>query len=84
MEACLSLTRGVQYHGRCLNRDHLSWVQAVADRASCGLASIQGSTLYTEELAKSVKEVFEDILLSLVPQKEEAEEALEPESDVEP
>ena len=82
MEACL--TRGVQYHGLCLNRDHLSWVQAVADRAACGLASIQGSTLYNEDLAKSVKEVFEDILLSLVPQKEEAEEALEPESDVEP
>ena len=79
MEACL--TRGVLYHGLCLNRDHLSWVQAVADRAACGLASIQGSTLYSEELSKSVKEVFDDVLRSLIPQNGDVEEPMEPESD---
>ena len=77
MEACL--TRGVQYHGLCLNRDHLQWLQAVADRAACGLISIEGSTLYGTELAGLVKEHFQSVLQSLVPAQQE-EEALEPES----
>lgn len=80
MEACL--TRGVQYHGICLNRDHMSWLQGVADRASCGLISIQGSTLHSEELASSVKKHFGELLRSLVSEEDEEEdEAAEPESD---
>ncbi|CAJ1367828.1 unnamed protein product, partial [Effrenium voratum] len=46
MEACL--TRGVQYHGCCLNKDHMAWLQAIADRAACGLISVQGSSLYSD------------------------------------
>jgi len=79
MEACL--TRGIQYHGVCLNREHMSWLQAVADRAACGLISIEGSTLYAEELAKSVKQHFADVLQKLVPADDEAEELMEPETD---
>lgn len=33
MEA--ALTRGIQYHGVCFNRDHMTWLQAIADRAAC-------------------------------------------------
>ena len=33
MEA--ALTRGIQYHGICFNRDHMTWLQAIADRAAC-------------------------------------------------
>eukprot|EP00435_Cladocopium_sp_Y103_P074779 s326_g51.t1 len=79
MEACL--TRGVQYHGICLNRDHMTWLQAVADRAACGLISIEGSTLFGEELAKLVKHQFADLLQRLVPTEDAAEEMLEPASD---
>ena len=80
MEACL--TRGVPYHGVCLNKDHMTWLQAVADRAACGLMSIEGSTLYAEELAKTVKQHFSDLLQHLVASAEDqAEEQLEPASD---
>lgn len=79
MEACL--TRGVQYHGICLNRDHMSWLQAVADRAACGLISIEGSTLYGEELAKGVKQHFADVLQKLAPPEDEGDELMEPGSD---
>lgn len=78
MEACL--TRGVQYHGLCLNRDHLSLLQAIADRAACGLASVQASSLYSEALAKDIKSHFPDVLLALVPQANEDEDVLEPAS----
>ena len=80
MEACL--TRGVQYHGLCFNRDHMSWLQAVADRTACGLISVEGSTLHSEELAKAVREHFKDILQMLAPAaQDDAEEVLEPESE---
>lgn len=78
MEACL--TRGVLYHGLCLNREHMSWLQAIADRAACGLISVQGSTLFSDELAKAVKEHFPDVLKSLANEDDEEEE-LEPDSD---
>ena len=79
MEACL--TRGVQYHGICLNRDHMTWLQAVAEWGACGLISIEGSTLFGEELAKLVKHHFADLLQRLVPTDDGAEELLEPASD---
>ena len=81
MEACL--TRGVQHHGLCFNRDHMSWLQAVADRTACGLISVEGPTLHSEELAKAVREHFKDILqmLMLAPAAQDAEEVLEPDSE---
>eukprot|EP00435_Cladocopium_sp_Y103_P014364 s1151_g3.t1 len=80
MEA--SITRGVQYHGLCLNREHMQWLQGVADRAACGLISIQGSTLHSDELAKSVRQYFADVLQNLIPTAADAgEEIVEPESD---
>ena len=77
MEACL--THGVQYHGLCLNREHLQWLQVVADRAACAIISLEGSTLYCSELATQVKKHFPDVLQSLVEGKE-GDEAMEPES----
>ena len=80
MEACI--TRGVQYHGLRVNREHMLWLQGVADRAACGLISIQGSTLHSEELGKSVKQYFVDLLQSLIPTAGNAEEEIvEPDSD---
>ena len=79
MEACL--TRGILYHGLCLNREHMSWLQAVSDRAACGLISVEGSTLYSDELAKAVKERFPEVLQALLSDGPDEEEALEPESD---
>lgn len=80
MEACI--TRGVHYHGLCLNREHMQWLQGVADRAACGLISIQGSTLHSEELGKSARQYFADVLQNLIPPDANAEEELaEPESD---
>ena len=78
MEACL--TRGIQYHGLCINKEHMSWVQAIADRAACGLISVQGSTLFSDDLAKAVKERFPEILQALACDADEVE-ILEPDSD---
>jgi len=64
-----------------LNRDHMSWVQAVADRAACGLIAVEGSTLFSEEGAKGVRKHFKNILESLVPTgQDDQEEELEPAS----
>ena len=38
-----------------LNREHMLWVQTVADRAACGLMALQGSALYSEEGCKAAK-----------------------------
>eukprot|EP00435_Cladocopium_sp_Y103_P066722 s117_g29.t1 len=73
-EACL--TRGIQYHGK----EHMSWVQAISDRAACGLISVQGSTLFSDDLAKAVKERFPEILQALASDADE-DEILEPDSD---
>lgn len=80
MEA--ALTRGIQYHGICFNRDHMTWLQAIADRAACGLITVSASALYSDELAKTVKDHFPDLLRTLVPSKDKAEEEepLEPDS----
>ena len=58
----------------------MSWVQAIADRAACGLISVQGSTLFSDDLAKAVKERFPEILQALACDADEVE-ILEPDSD---
>ena len=78
MEACL--TRGIQYHGLCISKEHMAWVQAISDRAACGLISVQGSTMFSDELAKAVKERFPEILQALASEIEE-DDVLEPDSD---
>ncbi|CAE7746104.1 lsk1, partial [Symbiodinium sp. CCMP2592] len=72
MEA--SLTAGIAYHGLCsLNKEHMSWVQAVADRAACGMMALEGSTLYSDENAKAVKKHFPHVLESLSNQDDQDE-----------
>ena len=78
MEA--SLTRGAVYHGLCLNKDHQQWLQAIADRAACGLITLEGSTLFNEALAAEIKKFFPDVLESLAP-KTDHEEAPVPVSE---
>ena len=81
LEACL--TRGVMYHGVALNKEHMAWLGAIADRAACGLITIQGSTLYNAELAETVAKYFSDLLKELVPDEkgDEEEEKYEPDSE---
>lgn len=78
MEA--SLTRGAVYHGLCLNKDHQQWLQAIADRAACGLITLEGSTLFNEGLAAEIKKFFPDILESLAPKTDHEEPPMEPDS----
>ena len=78
MEA--SLTRGAVYHGLCLNKDHQQWLQAIADRAACGLITLEGSTLFNEALAAEIKKFFPDVLESLAPKTDHEEAPLEPDS----
>lgn len=59
------------------------WLQAVADRAACGLMALEGSTLFSEENAK-VKTVFADVVNGLASNKDDdADEPMEPDSDTE-
>ncbi|CAL1156111.1 unnamed protein product, partial [Cladocopium goreaui] len=78
MEA--SLTRGVVYHGLCLNKEHQHWLQAIADRAACGLITLEGSTLFNEALAGDVKKFFPDVLENLAPKDNPEEAPMEPDS----
>ena len=78
MEAALTL--GLPYHGFCINKDHMAWLQSVADRAACGIISVSGSSLYAQDLATAVKQQFPDLLQSLVPANDEDDEPLEPDS----
>lgn len=78
MEACLS--RGVAYHGVCLSRSHMQWLQSIADRAACTLVACQGSTLFAEGLAAEVKKLFNDVLESMQLAENEDDPA-EPEGD---
>ena len=58
----------------------MSWVQAVADRAACGMMALEGSTLFSEENAKAVKKHFPAFLESLAKPDDEEPEPAEPES----
>ena len=50
-------------------------VQAVADRAACGVMAVEGSTLFSEDGAKTVRKHFKNILESLVPLGQDDEES---------
>ena len=61
----------------------MQWLQAVADRAACGLMAVEGSTLFSEENSQ-VKKYFPDIIAGLAePKDEEEEERMEPDSEQE-
>ena len=62
-------------------RELLAWLQAIADRAACGLVSLQGSTLFPDSLALEVKKyIFPDVLTSWAPKSDAPEAPLEPDS----
>ena len=78
LEACM--TQGTIYHGLCASKEHQAWLQAIADRAACGLVSLEGSTLFSDSLALEVKKFFPDVLTSLAPKSDAPEAQLEPDS----
>eukprot|EP00435_Cladocopium_sp_Y103_P016055 s2692_g4.t1 len=64
-----------------LNKEHLQWLQAIADRAACGLIAVEGSSLFSEENAAAVKKSFPDVIAGLArAQEEDDAQPLEPES----
>ena len=64
-----------------LNKEHLQWLQAIADRAACGLIAAEGSSLFSEENATAVKKSFPDVIACLAKAQEEDDaQPLEPES----
>ncbi|CAK9105294.1 Cyclin-dependent kinase-like 4 [Durusdinium trenchii] len=66
------------------SKEHLQWLQAIADRAACGLMAVEGSSLFSEETAQSVKKCFPDILASLAKGKDDEDsDPLEPGSPIE-
>ena len=64
-----------------LNKEHLQWLQAVADRAACGLMALEGSTLFSEENS-IVKKHFPDVIAGLARGRDDEEdEQMEPASE---
>ena len=62
------------------NKEHLQWLQAIADRAACALIAVEGSSLFNEDNAKNVKKYFPDVISGLAKAAEEDEAPFEPES----
>ena len=65
LRKCISSAHALEccsLRGPGLNRDHLHWLSAVADRAACGLMSVEGSSLYSDEAAATAKKHFSGIL----------------------
>lgn len=59
----------------------MQWLQTIADRTACGLLVLEGSSLYNDEHAKTVKKHFGDVLAGLAQCADEAHPAPnEPES----
>ena len=64
-----------------LSKEQLQWLQAIADRAACGLIAVEGSSLFSEETATAVKTSFSDVIGCLAKAQEEGDaQPLEPES----
>ena len=54
----------------------MAWLTAVTDRATCGMIATDGQNLYKEELAKDLKEHFQDVLDSLDVTQQDDEDSL--------
>ena len=78
LEACM--TQGTLYHGLCTSKEHKGWLQTIADRAACGLVSLEGSTLFSDTLALEVKKFFPDVLTTLAPSSNAPDAPMEPDS----
>ena len=63
---------------RGLNKEHLQWLQAIADRAACGLIAAEGSSLFSEENATAVKKSFPDVIACLAKAQEDEEDNAQP------
>ena len=77
--ACACMNLGVLYVGFVYHKTHLQWLTNVIDRASMKYLTESGSSLYQEDLATHVKQVFVD----LVEPGEEVEEEEEEEHQLE-
>ena len=62
-----------------LNKQRQQWLQAVSDRFACALIAMEGSTLFSEENAKSVK-IFSDLISTVTACKDDGEDPWEPDS----
>ena len=57
-----AMIKGISYFGFVANPVHLGWLTNVIDRASVRQIAKNGSFLYQEDLAKSLQEMFSDIV----------------------
>ena len=57
-----ALVKGIPYFGFVTHSVHLGWLTNVIDRAACRQIAKNGSFLYQEDLAKSLQEMFSDIV----------------------
>lgn len=60
--ASTCLSKSIPYHGIVGNAAHLGWLTNVLDRSSLQYLSRAGHTLYQEDLATHVKELFGELL----------------------
>eukprot|EP00435_Cladocopium_sp_Y103_P012187 s3826_g3.t1 len=77
--ACFCMPGACKSQGQ--NKEHLQWLQTIAEGAACGLIALEGSSMFSEENAAAVKKCFPDVLAGLAKAKEEEDaDLLEPES----
>ena len=60
--ACLS--KGIAYHGIVGHASHMGWLTNVLDRESLQYISRAGHTLYQEDLATHLKDLFGELMES--------------------
>ena len=65
--ACFCMLGACKSQGQ--NKQHLQWLQTIADRAACGLIALDGSSMFSEENAAAVKKCFPDVLMALQRQR---------------
>ena len=59
-EACMKV--GASYLGFVYHKTHLTWLTNVVDRASMKYLVQSGTTLFQEDLATHVKQLFSDLV----------------------
>ena len=60
--ACACMGVGALYFGFVYHKTHLTWLTNVVDRASLKYLVQSGTTLYQEDVATHVKQVFADLV----------------------
>ena len=60
--AKLCLRKGIQYTGFCMSVEHSGFLQSVVDTYALKLTTVQGSSLFNQDLATLIDECYKEIL----------------------